>query len=77
VGYLRDWNTHTKHQRISHHILNLILRNYPAEKLIAVIAKPVLESLVAYSDRQFAGVNAGLKDAWFVEYTLERMDAVV
>jgi U3 small nucleolar RNA-associated protein 13 len=77
LGYVRDWNTHSRHSYIAQRILEIILKRFPAKRLIELNgAKELIDALGAYTSRHFEHANEMMKVCCVVGYTLECMDLV-
>ncbi|KAJ3345120.1 Transducin (beta)-like 3 [Entophlyctis luteolus] len=75
LGYIKDWNTHTKHAHIAQQLLYLILNQHSASKLMETKKiKDLLESLLVYSERHYGHLDDLLKQSFFLSYTLDQMD---
>ncbi|KAJ3096102.1 U3 small nucleolar RNA-associated protein 13 [Physocladia obscura] len=80
LGYIKDWNTHTKYAQIAQRLLNLILTGKSAAKLIVENGgkiKELVDSLAVYSERHYAHADEMLKKSYFISYTLDRMDDMI
>ncbi len=76
--YIRDWNTNSKHANTAQSVLMVLLKSIPSHVFTQLPkAKQILESLIAYTDRHLIHTNQLLKDHYLVDYTLERMDAIL
>ncbi|KAJ3081689.1 Transducin (beta)-like 3 [Rhizoclosmatium hyalinum] len=75
LGYIKDWNTHSKHASIAQLLLNLIMSNKSSEQLLKTKkVKELLDSLIVYSERHYGHVDEMLRKSYLISYTLDRMD---
>ncbi|KAI9349083.1 WD40-repeat-containing domain protein [Obelidium mucronatum] len=75
LGYIKNWNTHSKHASIAQILLHLILSNKSANSLLETKkVKDLLDSLIVYSERHYTHVDEMLKKSYLISYTLDRMD---
>ncbi|KAJ3321463.1 U3 small nucleolar RNA-associated protein 13 [Boothiomyces sp. JEL0866] len=78
LKYLRDWNTHSKHSRTAQLVLGLIIKNIDSQKILDIPnSEQILESLLAYSERHLSHATQVVKENYLLDYTLERMDALI
>ncbi|KAI8618546.1 WD40-repeat-containing domain protein [Chytriomyces sp. MP71] len=75
LKYIRDWNTHSKHQSIAQILLHLILSNTTAEAFLKTKkVKELLDSLIVYSERHYSHIDELLKKSFMISYVLDCMD---
>ncbi|KAJ3016175.1 UNVERIFIED_CONTAM: Transducin (beta)-like 3 [Siphonaria sp. JEL0065] len=75
LGYIQNWNTHSKHATIAQILLHLILNHKSAASLLETKkVKELLDSLIVYSERHYSHVDDMLRKSYLVSYTLDRMD---
>ncbi|KAL8764323.1 MAG: hypothetical protein Q9184_000028 [Pyrenodesmia sp. 2 TL-2023] len=76
---LRDWNTNARTAVVAQRILNVIVRSYPAERLVGLRAKgckEVVEGLRAYTERHYKRMAELVDESYLLEYTLREMEEV-
>ncbi|KAJ3073761.1 U3 small nucleolar RNA-associated protein 13 [Podochytrium sp. JEL0797] len=75
LGYIQNWNTHSKHANIAQLLLHLVMSNKLADQLMKTKkVKELLDSLIVYSERHYSHVDEMLKKSYLISYTLDRMD---
>ncbi|KAI9594590.1 WD40-repeat-containing domain protein [Syncephalis fuscata] len=75
LGYIRDWNTNAKKSRTAQTILHAILKSRRVEELQQVTnIKELTDSMIPFTDRHFARLDALLTQSYIVDYTLRAMD---
>ncbi|KAJ3274999.1 Transducin (beta)-like 3 [Terramyces sp. JEL0728] len=78
LNYLKDWNTHSKHSRTAQLVLGLLIKNIDPQQLLEIPnSEQILESLLAYSERHLTHATQLVKENYLLDYTLERMDALI
>ncbi|KAL8843590.1 MAG: hypothetical protein Q9170_000094 [Blastenia crenularia] len=76
---LRDWNTNARTAVVAQRILNVIVRSYPAERLVGLRGrgwKEVVDALRAYTERHYKRMAELVDESYLVEYTLREMEEV-
>ncbi|KAI4171303.1 MAG: hypothetical protein LQ343_004380 [Gyalolechia ehrenbergii] len=76
---LRDWNTNARTAVVAQRILNVVVRAYPAERLVGLRGrgwKEVVDGLRAYTERHFKRMAELVDESYLVEYTLREMEEV-
>ncbi|KAL8656910.1 MAG: hypothetical protein Q9226_002445 [Calogaya cf. arnoldii] len=76
---LRDWNTNARTAVVAQRILNVIVRSYPAERLVGLRGrgwKEVVDGLRAYTERHYKRTTELMDESYLVEYTLREMEEV-
>lgn len=76
---LRDWNTNARTAVVAQRILNVVVRSYPAERLVGLRGrgwKEVVDGLRAYTERHFKRMAELVDESYLVEYTLQEMEEV-
>ncbi|KAI4102318.1 MAG: hypothetical protein LQ339_004673 [Xanthoria mediterranea] len=76
---LRDWNTNARTAVVAQRILNVIVRGYPAERLVGLRGrgwKEVVDGLRAYTERHYKRMVELMDESYLVEYTLRQMEEV-
>ncbi|KAL8924643.1 MAG: hypothetical protein Q9208_003958 [Pyrenodesmia sp. 3 TL-2023] len=76
---LRDWNTNARTAVVAQRILNVIVKSYPAERLVGLRGKgckEVVEGLRAYTERHYKRMAELVDESYLVEYTLREMEEV-
>ncbi len=76
---LRDWNTNARTAVVAQRILNVVVRSYPAERLVGLRGKgwkEVVEGLRAYTERHYKRMAELVDESYLVEYTLREMEEV-
>ncbi|KAI4086840.1 MAG: hypothetical protein LQ344_007241 [Seirophora lacunosa] len=76
---VRDWNTNARTAAVAQRILNVVVRSYPAERLVGLRGrgwKEVVDGLRAYTERHFKRMAELVDESYLVEYTLREMEEV-
>ncbi|KAL8944582.1 MAG: hypothetical protein Q9216_000385 [Gyalolechia sp. 2 TL-2023] len=76
---LRDWNTNARTAVVAQRILNVVVRSYPAERLVGLRGrgwKEVVDGLRAYTERHFKRMAELVDESYLVEYTLKEMEEI-
>lgn len=76
---LRDWNTNARTAVVAQRILNVIVRGYPAERLVGLRGrgwKEVVDGLRAYTERHYKRMVELMDESYLVDYTLRQMEEV-
>lgn len=76
---LRDWNTNARTAVVAQRILNVVVRSYPAERLVGLRGrgwKEVVDGLRAYTERHFKRIVELMDESYLVEYTLREMEEI-
>ncbi|CAO1596566.1 U3 small nucleolar RNA-associated protein 13 [Xanthoria calcicola] len=76
---LRDWNTNARTAVVAQRILNVVVRCYPAERLVGLRGrgwKEVVDGLRAYTERHYKRMVELMDESYLVEYTLRQMEEV-
>lgn len=76
---VRDWNTKARTAVVAQRILNVVVRSYPAERLVGMRGKgwkEVVDGLRAYTERHFRRMAELVDESYLVEYTLREMEEV-
>ncbi|KAL8905953.1 MAG: hypothetical protein Q9207_002334 [Kuettlingeria erythrocarpa] len=76
---LRDWNTNARTAVVAQRILNVVVRSYPAERLVGLRGKgwkEVVDGLRAYTERHYKRMAELVDESYLVEYTLREMEEV-
>lgn len=76
---LRDWNTNARTAVVAQRILNVIVRSYPAQRLVGLRGrgwKEVVDGLRAYTERHYKRMVELMDESYLVEYTLREMEEV-
>ena len=76
---LRDWNTNVKTAVVAQRILGVLVRLYPATRLVALKGrgwKEVLEGLRVYTERHYRRIEELVDESYLLEYTLREMEEV-
>ncbi|KAL8655704.1 MAG: hypothetical protein Q9210_000726 [Variospora velana] len=76
---VRDWNTNARTAVVAQRILNVVVRAYPAARLVGLRGrgwKEVVDGLRAYTERHFKRMAELVDESYLVEYTLREMEEV-
>ncbi len=80
---LRDWNTSARTASVAQRILNVVLRNYPASKLVelkglrSVGPSAVWDALKSYTEKHYQRMDELVNESYMIEYTLREMEEVL
>ena len=76
---IRDWNTNARTAVVAQRVLFVLLRSYPASKLVSLrgVGRDVWDALGSYTDRHYKRVEELVEESWLVEYTLREMEQVL
>lgn len=85
---VRDWNTNVRTCAVAQRVLNVIVKNYPAGRLVRLARGRGVEGvkggmgsvwrgIEAYSERHFRRVEELGEESWLVEFTLGEMEEVL
>ena len=75
---LRDWNTHAKHAPVAQRILGVVLKTFPAARLVQLQKRgrglgEVLEGLQAYTKRHYKRTEELLEESYVVDFVVLQM----
>ncbi|CCG82855.1 U3 snoRNP-associated protein Utp13 [Taphrina deformans PYCC 5710] len=71
---LRDWNTNAKTAPVAQSVLNVVLRAYGPDELVAIPGiNTILDPLLAFGERHYGRMNALIQETYLVDYTLREM----
>ena len=76
---LRDWNTNAKTAAIAQRILAVVVRSYPAERLVNLQQRSgglndVLQALMAYTDKHYKRVEELIEESYLVDFIVKGME---
>ncbi|KAI8813629.1 WD40-repeat-containing domain protein [Cladochytrium replicatum] len=75
LSFIRDWNTTAKFSHIAQSTLNVILRSWTKEEILALPQiKDLLQALIPYTEKHFAHSDQLLTRSYLLEFTLDKMD---
>lgn len=74
---VRDWNTNARTCSVAQRMLNVVVRNYSAERLSGLAkrrgGKEVVEALKVYTERHYRRIEELWGESWIVEFLLGEM----
>ena len=80
---IRDWNTNARTAPVAQRILWVLVKCYPASRLIGLRRKgkgsglkEVLEGLKAYTERHYKRMEELVDESYLVDYTLREMEEI-
>ena len=69
--YIKDWISHTRYTQIAQLVLNILLK-YHYQQMVS-IEFPLVDALIAYSEKHLDYCNEMLKSSYLIDYSLERL----
>ena len=75
---LRDWNTNARTAPVAQRIFNVVVRSYPAARLVGLRRKgkglgEVLEALRAYTERHYRRCEELMEESYLVDFIVQGM----
>jgi U3 small nucleolar RNA-associated protein 13 len=76
---IRDWNTNARTAVVAQRVLFVLLRSYPAKRLVGLkgVGRDVWDAVGSYTERHYKRVEELVEESWLVEYTLRQMEQVL
>ena len=73
----RAWNVNLKLFEVLQKVVQLMLRMFGSERLVEIRGlPPVLDGLVAYSERHYARLDDLVEQSYMLDYTIEAMNTI-